>query len=158
MGELFKDGTSRDVTEQDLLAYGRLQEAQRQQRVPDLQGDNARSRLFFVGFDGTGQDFNNALQRPTSVGRFAGQALALADDPGRAVGAHYVAGIGTQRNLLARYADAALPFTWDDKLEEAYQRSLRRRRSGSSPTPRRRFASSQPAIAAAACSRPASRG
>lgn len=122
MGELFKEGTSRPTRQDELAMYGQLRELQAQQQVPVLQrSSNPHEYLFFALFDGTGQDVDDPKQLSTNVGVLKKHLDALKDDPKNRIGGHYAEGIGTQRNPIARYLDAAFPFTWDDKIEQAYR-------------------------------------
>ncbi|WP_147653712.1 T6SS phospholipase effector Tle1-like catalytic domain-containing protein [Vulcaniibacterium gelatinicum] len=122
MGELARKGESRPATQGDLAVVERARALQALQQVPVLQrAGNPHEYLFFALFDGTGQDAGDPTQRPTNVGLLSKQAALLALDPAHRVGYKYVEGIGTQPNPLARYADAWIPYTWDDRIEEAYR-------------------------------------
>lgn len=122
MGEIFRDGTTRPVTDEELELYARLGGLQARQPVPVLQhADDPHQYLMYSLFDGTGQDANNPAQRHTNVGHLREQLFKLVKDPTQRMGFSYVEGIGTQKNPAARYVDAWIPFTWDEKIEAAYR-------------------------------------
>ncbi len=122
MGELFEKGQSRPATPDDLALYERAQSMQALQEVPLLQrSDNPHEYLFFALFDGTGQDADNPEQELTNVGHLYKQSEELARNPDNRIGYKYVEGIGTQTSPVTRYADAWVPYTWDDKIEKAYR-------------------------------------
>lgn len=121
MGEFFRDGESRPVTSDELAMDRRARDLQSLQRVPVLQRtESAHEYLFVVMFDGTGQDADNAGQRPTNIGHLREQVYELSLDRSQRIGGHYVEGIGTQTQLVPRLFDQWRPFTWDEKIAEAY--------------------------------------
>ncbi|HEU0305961.1 MAG TPA: DUF2235 domain-containing protein [Lysobacter sp.] len=122
MGEILRKGTTRPITGEELELYARLSDLQSRQPVPVLQHANdPHQYLMYSLFDGTGQDADDPEQRPTNVGHLRAQLLKATMDPAQRTDFSYVRGIGTQKNPVARYADALIPFTWDDKIEEAYR-------------------------------------
>ncbi len=121
MGELISTGRTRPVTDAELARYDEMQRSQSGHRVPVLQShDNPHSYLFVSLFDGTGQDANDPDRRKTNVGVLKEQLDELAGDQSLRVQRAYVAGIGTQKNPIARAWDGAVAHTWDDKIERAY--------------------------------------
>lgn len=122
MGELFKDGVSRPVSVDELELYRQAQVLQARQQVPMLQrSGNPHEYLFFAMFDGTGQDANDPKQLPTNIGALREQVYESRMDPGLRIHGHYIEGIGTQSNPLTRAWDGAFPYTWDEKIENAYK-------------------------------------
>lgn len=122
MGEIFKDGVARPVSREELDLYGQLRELQSRQPVPVLQHEkNRHEYLMLILLDGTGHDADDPAQRLSNIGHFREQILELSANPELRVGAHYSEGVGAQKNLLARYADGAVPFTWDEKIENSYR-------------------------------------
>lgn len=122
MGEIFRDGTDRPVTGEELELYARLGDLQSRQPVPVLQHANdSHQYLMYSLFDGTGQDADNPEQRPSNVGHLKAQLFRLAADSSLRIGAHYEEGIGSQKNFFVRYADGLIAFTWDDRIKDAYR-------------------------------------
>jgi hypothetical protein len=122
MGEFFKGGASRPVTQAELGLYEQAQALQARQQVPVLQRtDNPHEHLFVALFDGTGQDVNDPKQLASNVGVLKEQVYQLQMDPALRVSGYYVEGIGTQKNPLTRAWDGAFAYTWDDKIEGAYR-------------------------------------
>ena len=134
MGELFKDGDSRPIASDDLAMDRRARDLHALQQVPIFQSSHRSNEYVFLAFfDGTGQDVNDPRQRPTNIGSLARQAELLERDPDNRVASHYVEGIGTQARFLPRIVDQFRPFTWDDKIAEAYvelSRQTRRWKEG----------------------------
>ncbi|MDY1548970.1 DUF2235 domain-containing protein [Luteibacter sahnii] len=90
-----------------------------QMRVPLLlRHGNSRERVFFAFFDGTGNDLVSDREHATNVGKLTSQMLDPSRDRRVAVG--YVAGPGTQANLIGRLADGAVGYTYDDRLKKMY--------------------------------------
>lgn len=115
-------GGSRALVEADLHRVEQLQQLQSQSRVPVLRSSqDPNSYIFVVMMDGTMQDMHDPSQQLTNVGHMARQLGAKSQDPALRVGYAYVAGIGTGRDPLSNAVDAAIPYTWDDRLEEAYR-------------------------------------
>lgn len=122
MGGIASGGTSRQATTQDLELYERMRQQQAQQPVPLLHSRrNPHEYLFFALFDGTGQDVNDPKQLPTNIGELWKQVYEPNRDPTNPIGAHYEAGIGTQKNPITRAVDGAAAYTWGDKIEEMYR-------------------------------------
>lgn len=122
MGELSFGGRSRPVTEDDLARYRQLQDMQSSHRVPLLHSaGQSHSHVYFILFDGTGQDMNDPRQRLTNVGRFAEQLEPLRQDASRRIGLRYIEGIGTQSDPVMRTIDGVVAFSWDEKVMEAYR-------------------------------------
>lgn len=122
MGELTRHGTSRPATQDDLDLYSRAQTLQALQQVPFLRhAEDRHEYLFFVLFDGTGQDVTDPNQLPTNIGVLKKQLDALKFQANLRIGVQYVEGVGTQHSLLARAVDGAVPYTWDEKIEKAYR-------------------------------------
>jgi hypothetical protein len=140
MGEIFRDGTTRPVSDKDLQLYEQLVELQSRQPVPVLQhAGDPHQYLMFSLLDGTGQDADNPDQKLTNVGHLRAQVLELIANSDLRVGAHYSAGIGTQKNPVPRYLDAAIPFTWDDKIEKAYRAIARQAKDWKEQDPEARI-------------------
>lgn len=121
MGELTRNGQSRPVTQEEMKLYAHAQVLQTQHRVPVLQHSNSHEYLYFSLLDGTGQDVSDLRQLPTNIGHLSRQAELLARDPLSRIGYHYTEGIGTRAWWLPRMYDGLRPFTWDEKIEDAYR-------------------------------------
>lgn len=122
MGELSLGGRSRPVTQDDLARYARMQAMQEQHRVPLLQSaDQPHTHVYFVLFDGTGQDMSDPRQRPSNIGRLAKELMTSQRNSHKSTGVGYVEGIGTQSEPVTRLLDGTLAFTWDDKIKRAYR-------------------------------------
>ena len=129
MGEFFRDGESRPVTSDEIAMDRRARDLQSLQRVPVLQrAESDHEYLFFAMFDGTGQDAENVDQRPTNIGHLREQVYELSLDRSQRIGGHYVEGIGTQRQLVPRLIDQWRPYSWDEKIAEAYVELARQAR------------------------------
>ena len=129
MGEFFRDGDSRPVTSGELAMDLRAKGLLTLQKVPILQGtDGAGQYMFFVLFDGTGQDVANPDQAPTNIGLLKGQLDGLKKQSELRIGGHYVEGIGTQSHLVPRLIDQWRPYSWDEKIAEAYVELARQAR------------------------------
>ena len=129
MGEFFRDGDSRPVTSGELAMDLRAKGLLTLQRVPILQDtEGAGQYIFFVLFDGTGQDVANPDQAPTNIGLLKGQLDGLKKQSELRIGGHYVEGIGTQSQLVPRLIDQWRPYSWDEKIAEAYVELARQTR------------------------------
>jgi len=84
-----------------------------------VRSDNPHDRLFVAAFDGTGNDKNKDPNHATNVAGISDQVERL-DDARIQVG--YVAGPGTQDNLLSRAWDGMTGGTYDERLEEMYDK------------------------------------
>ncbi|MDQ0010818.1 hypothetical protein J2T07_003024 [Luteibacter jiangsuensis] len=121
MGQLVSGGASRPATSQDMELYERMRQQLAHQPVPMMQHrQDPHEYLFIALFDGTGQDVDDPAQLPTNVGVLSKRANLLERDRANNIGTHYVPGIGTQKNPMARLADGALAYTWDDRIKEMY--------------------------------------
>jgi hypothetical protein len=140
MGQLFSGGTSRPAVSSDLDAYEHMRRQQEKQRVPLLQkGSNPHEYLFLALFDGTGQSADNPKQLLTNVGQLREQAKILKLGSNTRFDHHYVSGIGTQKNFIARAYDGAFPYTWDDRIEQMYRTLAQRARQWKQEDPEARI-------------------
>src|SRR5690242_2158737 len=85
-----------------------------------LHVENAHERLYLAAFDGTGDDKLSDPQHLTNIAKIDDQVADYANNnPFTAEG--YVAGPGTQHNLLTRVLDGATGYTHQDRVEKMYQ-------------------------------------
>lgn len=86
-----------------------------------LDAANPRGKLFYAFFDGTGNDAEKDPLHATNVGRLRDRIIDLKKTDTQ-VDFHYVAGVGTQDQALARALDGALGHTYETRLEEMYEK------------------------------------
>ncbi|MBP3974185.1 T6SS phospholipase effector Tle1-like catalytic domain-containing protein [Pseudoxanthomonas spadix] len=86
-----------------------------------LDAANPREKLFYAFFDGTGNDAEKDPLHATNVGRLRDRIIDLKKTDAQ-VDFHYVAGVGTQDQALARALDGALGYTYETRLEEMYEK------------------------------------
>lgn len=95
-------------------------------QVPVLyQHANPTSRLYVASFDGTGRDVTRPNEVPTNVGVIHRQMEDLAETTTGRVAGGYVAGPGTQDEVLVRTADSIFAFSYDERIADAYRQLSR---------------------------------
>lgn len=118
---LLEDGVSSyAASPAQLQSYANAADALSAFSAPVLvHSDNPHDRLFVAAFDGTGNDKNKDPNHATNVAGISDQVERL-DDARIQVG--YVAGPGTQDNVLSRAWDGMTGGTYDERLEEMYDK------------------------------------
>jgi hypothetical protein len=109
----------------DLATYDAAREQLAQLRVPLLHpAGNADSRLFVMGFDGTGNDMGQQpRQNWTNVALLHDQLRERQrNDP--SIGAGYVSGPGTQEGFVARTRDLISGRSFESRVEEGYKQFI----------------------------------
>src|SRR5690606_22213897 len=110
-----------EATADDLEAYDQAQLDLAAMQVPVLyRSDNPNSYLYFLSFDGSGQNVRREDEVPTNVGMIHRQLESLEEHGERRVMGSYVAGPGTQRNPIAAAFDHVLAFSYDERIIDAY--------------------------------------
>lgn len=89
-----------------------------------LHADDPHERLYVAAFDGTGSDADKDPAHATNVARIRDQVQALNESGHLQVRAGYVAGPGTQDNLIDRAWDGARGHTYDERLEQMYRQFI----------------------------------
>lgn len=114
------DVTSFVADEARLLTFRDASNQLSQFSVPRLvDSANPHERLFYAFFDGTGNDADKDPLHATNVARLRDQIASRSKVDGQ-IGFHYVAGVGTQDQILARGLDGALGHTHEARMEEMY--------------------------------------
>ena len=108
----------------DMATYGVAQQAMANMPVPVFQhAGNPHERIFIAAFDGTWNDAINDPHHLTNVGRLRNQILELKErNPDAPIDVAYVKGVGTQDNFIERTFDGAFGYTYDQRLEEMYDK------------------------------------
>jgi len=111
----------------DMATYGVAQQAMLKMPVPIFQhAANPHERIFIAAFDGTWNDAINDPQHLTNIGRLRNQILELKErNPDAPIDVAYVKGVGTQDNFIERTFDGAFGYTYDQRLEEMYDKLTR---------------------------------
>lgn len=98
----------------------------RQQTPILLHSDNPHERLFIAALDGTGNSMHDdAREHWSVVARIYEQVRALEDRGISSIGAGYVEGTFTQDNPIARYVDGFTGYTFERRVETAYDQFCR---------------------------------
>jgi hypothetical protein len=113
------------ATAADLATYEEARRQLSQMQVPLLhRADDANSRLFVMGFDGTGNDMGQqARQTWTNVALLHEQLEERRQDD-RSIGTGYVAGPGTQEGFVARTRDLITGRSFESRVEEGYKQFI----------------------------------
>lgn len=126
--ELEPDGVLSDgvrhhpADESALGAYTRDREALAPFKVPVIRHANdPHEYLFVAALDGTGNDGIHDPQHQTNVAMIAHQIQASNDAGETHIAAGYVAGAGTQSNLVKRTLDGMDGYTAEERAETMYK-------------------------------------
>src|SRR3546814_256576 len=122
MGQLDSRPDSVDVDpadRHDQDSYPKAEQALTRQRVPILiHADNPHERLFIAALDGTGNSMSkDAPENWSAVARIAKQIETSGPSN---IGVGYVEGTFTQDNPITRYVDGITGFTFERRVETAY--------------------------------------
>jgi len=94
-----------------------------QMQVPVFHhAGSAHERLFVAAFDGTWNDAEKNPTHLTNVGGVKNQIELLKERDNRNIEIGYVKGVGTQSNWLVKTLDGAAGYTYDQRLEEMYEK------------------------------------
>jgi hypothetical protein len=120
---LLDDGVSSyPATEQQMATYRQAREELSRFEAPLLiRSDDPHARLYVASFDGTGNDAETDPEHRTNVSRIH-EAIKQNGDP--RIKSEYLAGPGTQSDLLSRVWDGATGYTYDRRTEEMYRRFI----------------------------------
>ncbi|MET0288609.1 MAG: DUF2235 domain-containing protein [Pseudoxanthomonas sp.] len=123
---LLSDGVSYYPASQAQLDSYRSAEAELAQfQVPRLiTTGNPNQKLFVASFDGTGNDVENDPLHATNVAGIRAQIIDAAKAGNTQVVAGYVAGPGTQSDVIAKLRDGMKGHTYDERLEEMYKQFI----------------------------------
>jgi hypothetical protein len=126
---ILEDGTRLiRATKQDFTLYDRAQQSLSQLSVPVLlHANNPHERLFIANFDGTGNDAQNDPEHITTIGVFKKQLEDISGSNSH-VFPWYLSGPGTQSHTIPRVIDGAIGYTYDARIEDMYDRFIRKAR------------------------------
>lgn len=86
-----------------------------------VHADNPHEHLFIASFDGTGNDKFKDPDHETNVAKIDDQVEGLMDAGNDQVRGSYVAGPGTEDNVIERTIDGMDGHTYDARIEEQYK-------------------------------------
>ncbi|MGN6382553.1 MAG: phospholipase effector Tle1 domain-containing protein [Dyella sp.] len=120
---ILSDGVRHHPADESALdAYARDREELASFKVPVLRHANdPHEYLFVAALDGTGNDGIHDPQHQTNVAKIAHQIQASNDAGETHIAAGYVAGAGTQNNLLKRTLDGMDGYTAEERAETMYK-------------------------------------
>lgn len=106
----------------DLESYALAEKLLSQLQVPVLlHVDNPHERLYIAALDGTGNSmFDDAPENWSAVAKIHEQVHALEDQGIDRIRSGYVEGTFTQDNPIARYVDGVIGYTFERRVETAY--------------------------------------
>ena len=115
------------ATAADLATYQAAREQLAQMRVPLLHpAGDADSRLFVMGFDGTGNDMGQQPRKNWTNVALLHEQLEQRRQSDSSIGTGYVPGPGTQEGLISRTRDLISGRSFESRVEEGYKQFIDR--------------------------------
>jgi hypothetical protein len=118
-----RDGVGHDfVNPEQLARFNEASHSLSRLRAPVMLGRaSSHDHVFFVAFDGTGNNQFVDSFRATNVARIANDLAGAHRQSGGRVDVVYVVGPGTEGDWLKRTSDSATGSSYPDKINYAYQ-------------------------------------
>lgn len=119
-----RDGVGHDFASRDQLAeFNDASWTLSRLSVPIFLSDGSpKDRVFFVAFDGTGNNQFEDPVRATNVAKLVNELADAQRYSGGRIEAYYVVGPGTEGDWLSRAYDSATGSSYADRIDRAYDR------------------------------------